>query len=152
MLEERFGLAAHVEQRRRPTYALRVARADGTLGPALRQAPVDCGSFFKLPSDAKARIPVPANDGPRCGMRVSATQMLSGGVSMAILAANLRSDAGRVVIDETGLTGDYEFTLETSPEVSIFTAVREQLGLTLEPGDAMLPVLVVDRISPPTAN
>jgi len=152
MLGERFGLVAHLEQRRHPTYALRVAHGDGTLGASIRRAPVDCTSFSRLSADAKAETPAPSNGGPRCGMRVNDTQMLSGGITMGILAGNLRGPAGRVVIDETDLAGEYEFTLNMSPDVSVFTAVREQLGLTLEPSEALLPVLVVDGIHPPTAN
>ena len=71
---------------------------------------------------------------------------------MSRLAGNLRSRAGRDVIDETGLPGDYEVLLEFGGDVSIFTALREQVGLTLEPGRSPLPVLIVDHIEPPTPD
>jgi uncharacterized protein (TIGR03435 family) len=35
---------------------------------------------------------------------------------------------------------------------SIFTAVREQLGLRLEPGKARVPVLVIDSVEAPTED
>lgn len=42
-LENRFRLKAHIEQRSTPVYALVVARADGRLGPAVKEsAAVDC--------------------------------------------------------------------------------------------------------------
>jgi len=152
MLEDRFRLVAHLEDRKHETYALRMARTDGILGPQIHRAPVDCSGFFKLPAEEQAKVPATTNAGPRCGTRVSRGELLSGGITMTVLAANLRGQAGRVVIDETGLIGDFEVTLNTSDDASIFTALREQLGLTLEPSEALLPVLVVDRIVPPAEN
>ena len=152
VLADRFKLTARVERQERPTYALRLARTDGALGRNLRRAPVDCGTFFKLPDDQRAAVPAPGSGGPRCGMMVSSARILSGGTTMIRLAGNLRSSAGREVIDETGLTGDYEFALEFGGDVSVFTAVREQLGLTLEPSRSPLPVLIVDRIEYPTPD
>ena len=87
---------------------------------------------------------------------------------MAQLAQNLtgwtRNDLGRTIVDHTGLTGRYSFSLNWTPDTappsnaldtgggpSIFTAVQEQLGLRLEPGRAPVEVLVVDyaeRASP----
>ncbi len=67
---------------------------------------------------------------------------------------------GRVVVDRTGLTGDYEFTLRYAPDgrttssdvPSLFTALEEQLGLKLVPDRAPLQVLVIDRIDRPTPD
>jgi uncharacterized protein (TIGR03435 family) len=36
--------------------------------------------------------------------------------------------------------------------VSVFTAVQEQLGLKLEPGKALVPMLVIDHIEKPSEN
>jgi uncharacterized protein (TIGR03435 family) len=73
-------------------------------------------------------------------------------MTMSRFADNLSGRAGRVVVDETGLPGDYEITLEFAPDVSVFTAVREQLGLTLESSRGLVPVLVVDRVERPTPD
>jgi len=151
LLADRFKLVAHVEYMDRDTYALRVARS-GVPGPQMKRTPVGCAEFSKLSPEDKAAIPPPVNGAPRCGTMVSDRRMLSGGITMDILAANLSSRAGRVVINETSLSGHYELTLELGPDVSVFTAVREQLGLTLEPSRAALPVLIVDRIEPPTPD
>jgi uncharacterized protein (TIGR03435 family) len=71
---------------------------------------------------------------------------------------------GRPVIDKTGLTGLYSFTLNWSPQrlnaasspdptgPSLFSALREQLGLRLEPAKAPVPIVVIDAVSPPTPN
>jgi uncharacterized protein (TIGR03435 family) len=87
---------------------------------------------------------------------------------MATLARSITAAAGRVVIDGTGLAGDYEFTLRYSParpigapddtstpatdSPTIFTALREQLGLKLEPEQGPLEILTIDRIERPTPD
>jgi bla regulator protein blaR1 len=152
LLADRFMLSARVEQQDRPTYALKLARADKSLGPNLRPAPVACAEFGKLSADKQSVVPAPASNAPRCGTMVSSARMVSGGMTMSRFADNLSGRAGRVVVDETGLPGDYEITLEFAPDVSVFTAVREQLGLTLESSRGLVPVLVVDRVERPTPD
>jgi len=152
LLGDRFKLKARVEQQDRPTYALKLARADKPFGPNLRRAPIDCADFVKLPAEKQSAVPAPSNNGRRCGTMVNSAGMVSGGISMKRLADNLSGRAGRTVVDETGLPGDYELTLEFAPDVSIFTAVREQLGLTLDASRGLLPVLIVDQVERPTPD
>jgi uncharacterized protein (TIGR03435 family) len=143
MLAQRFNLQARVETRVRPVYALTLARPDGRLGPNLR------------PSKCTERD---AGQTP-CAARFGRGVISAGGFSMEWLAMNLRSGAGRVVVDRTGLTGDFDFTLEyafgsPSPEnapdgPSLFTALEEQLGLKLEASQASVPVVGVERIARP---
>ena len=81
---------------------------------------------------------------------------------METVSQVLTPQAGRPVIDRTGLTGMYNVLLKWRPSlstdtpaddaVSIFTAVQEQLGLRLESGTAPLDVVVVERIERPTEN
>lgn len=79
---------------------------------------------------------------------------------------------GRPVIDRTGLTGLYDFSLQWddapgreggvpgldtpgapgTEHGSIFTAIQEQLGLRLEPQRAPIDVIVVDRMERPSQN
>lgn len=74
--------------------------------------------------------------------------------------------SGRIVLDETGLKGMYDWTLvwtplQADPQAgaaadpngpSLFSALRDQLGLKLEPKKEMLDVLVVDHAERPTEN
>jgi uncharacterized protein (TIGR03435 family) len=72
----------------------------------------------------------------------------------------------RLVVDETGLKGRYDFVLSgvtmgpagvnaSAPEentTSIFTALREQLGLKLEPRKVPVEILVIDHVERPSPN
>jgi uncharacterized protein (TIGR03435 family) len=92
-------------------------------------------------------------------------------VSFALMVAQF---VDRPVIDRTGLTGFYDYTLKWTPEravgasvlglpptppppadpdaPNIFTALQEQLGLKLEAGRGPVEVVVIDRIEKPTLD
>jgi uncharacterized protein (TIGR03435 family) len=169
LFTERMKVVAHVEQRERDTFALVLARSDGRLGPQLEPSTLDCSP--KLPGTSPAPSPPPpANDSDylnRCGGMFGNGIMVSGSTTMDRLVFSFAGVAGRQVFDRTGLKGNYAFTLKYSPPRApgasqdaplpddapeFFTALREQLGLTLQPEKAMLPVLVIDRIERPTEN
>jgi uncharacterized protein (TIGR03435 family) len=81
-------------------------------------------------------------------------------------------DDRRPVEDRTGLAGTFEFDLEWTPDrpspprpadappappidpngASIFTALREQLGLKLEPSKSQIDIVVVDHAEQPTSD
>ena len=86
---------------------------------------------------------------------------------IAVFANVLSDNLHRAVIDKTGLTGKYDFTLKwardddsVSPNAdsatdagpAIFTAVEEQLGLKLQPAKGPVEVLVVDHVEQPSEN
>jgi uncharacterized protein (TIGR03435 family) len=137
LLVERFRLKFHRETRELTVGALSVAKG----GPKLK---------------AKAEgegIGMNTDRGPR-SWRAIAT-----GTSMELLASYLGNRLGRIVVDQTGLTGSYDFTLEwapddapDSPAPSLVTALREQLGLRLEPQKAPVEILVIDSIARPSGN
>ena len=66
----------------------------------------------------------------------------------------------RVVVDETGLSGNWDLDLTFVYQVqdangdgpSLFTALEEQLGLKLESGRAQVDVIVIDRLERPTPD
>jgi len=158
LLEERFRLVSHRETRELPSYALVVARADGQLGPQLKAATVDC---MALAAARRAGTAPPLAPGarPPCGMRGGGGRLVGGSIPMSDLAATVSGWAGRRVVDDTGLTGGFDFDFSFSPEASadssgpsLFTALQEQLGLKLEPRRVATDVLVVDSIERPTPD
>jgi uncharacterized protein (TIGR03435 family) len=160
LLAERFTLAVHNETRERPVYALLLARDDRRFGPQLQKSATDC---------ATAKGP----DG--CGSSVGPGFIRSRGRTMAQLAESLSmltntgSSLNRLIVDRTGLEGQYDVTLKFTPDnipggnvpgfprvdpngPSIFTALQEQLGLKLDSQRAPVDVLVVDRAERLTEN
>jgi uncharacterized protein (TIGR03435 family) len=166
LLEDRFKLKAHRETRELPIYELVVARADRRLGPEMRKPAADCDAAIA------AGIPPPRQLGepPPCGLMGGPARTLAGGATMQQLAANLTGRLERRVVDKTGLTGRFAFTLAFTPDrmptevpppgippidpngPSLFTALQEQLGLKLEPAKAPVDVLVVDSVDHPTED
>lgn len=64
-----------------------------------------------------------------------------------------------MVSNDTGLGGEYDFTLEwvqdvsaDDPGPSLFTALREQLGLRLVSAETLAPVIVIEHIERPSDN
>jgi uncharacterized protein (TIGR03435 family) len=149
LLAERFGVLTHNESREMAVFVMRLVRRDGGLASGLRASVEDCTTL----AAAQARLP--------CGLDVQlAAGVVTGrGVSIPQLARNLMNAVGRVVVDETGLSGAYDLELRFAPEqapdpsaASLFTAMQEQLGLKLEPGRAPISVLVIDRATRPAAD
>jgi uncharacterized protein (TIGR03435 family) len=70
------------------------------------------------------------------------------------------AECDRVVVDRTGLSGEYDFKLDwtedsgqgvpsDAPLPGLFTALREQLGLELKPDKAPVEVVIVETASEP---
>ena len=79
--------------------------------------------------------------------------------NMGRLVEILGGYVGNVVTNDTGLGGEYDFTLEwvqdagsDAPGPSLPTALREQLGLRLVSAEKPAPVVVIDRIERPSEN
>lgn len=150
LLRERFKLLVRREARDMPAYFLTSARNDKRLGPRLRTSAIHCNN-----PQAKAAAPefVAGTERPSCGVRTTPVSFRAGGVLLLRLVENLTQNTGRPVIDRTGLTGTFDIELEwDGVGPSIFTALKEQLGLTLEPGRTPIDVLVIAAASLPTDN
>ena len=172
LLADRFKLVAHEETRDQPVYVLRLDRSDGKLGPQLRPSTVDCAAMRGANRGGPPPGPPSRGQAPACGAMFGPGRMMSGGTPIEMLANGLSRLVSRVVIDRTGLTGNYESTLEFTPDQSqmppgglppgvpgppvdgpsLFTALREQLGLKLESDHAPVRVLIIDSIEQPTPD
>jgi uncharacterized protein (TIGR03435 family) len=145
VLAQRFALRCHFETKELPVYNLVVAKGGAKLKPT--------------PSDAKTKGSLDLNG------RNRENRVEGKGVTMEPVAVMLTQSLGRTVIDKTGLSGLFDFTLAftSDPDAdspandgpsgpSIFTALEEQLGLRLEPAKGPVPVLLVDSIARPSEN
>ena len=173
LLAERFNLKMHAERRELPIYALILARDDGKLGAQLRPAAVDCAAVQAARRGGPP--PTPPQPGERlpCGIRIGPGQMSGGSLPLSQLATLLAPSVQRVVVDRTGLSGNFDFDLTWTPDQipqgpppagapglppidpngpSILTAVQEQLGLKLDSTRGPVDVLVVDNVEPPTPD
>ena len=86
-------------------------------------------------------------------------QLIGQGVPIGPLLWHLSRLLHRTILDETGLSSTYDFTLqlpsETSPEFSepaTSAAMEQQLGLKLEPQELPMEVLVIDHVEKPLEN
>jgi uncharacterized protein (TIGR03435 family) len=152
LLEERFKLVTHREQRELRFYALVPARADRRLGPFLQPVAESCESA--LGKDA-ARSKFPQRSGPGGGGGIVGCGNLSE------LAALLGMVMDSPVSDATDRSGDFIFELVSGPprpptadsgETPFTQAIQEQLGLKLESRRGPADVLVIDSVSQPTEN
>lgn len=106
-------------------------------------------------------------------------ELTSQGTPVALLNTQLALRLGRTVLDKTGLTGNFAYSLRYTPDADeearlhanglpepkdgqaspassyaappLFTAIQEQLGLKLEPKTDRVPVLVIDHVEQPSA-
>ena len=171
LLAERFKLVVHPETKNSPIYALILARSDGRLGTELKKSETDCAAVFGAGRGRGAMPPLPQPGDPmRCGIRIGPGNMAVGGSTLAQFANSLGMFAGRVVLDKTGLTGNYDINLTWTPDQmpnrppgapdlpanadgpSLFTAVQEQLGLKLDAQRGPVEMLVIDRAEKPVEN
>ena len=159
LLEERFQLALHEESETVSVWALVIDRDDRRLGPQMRPSAMKCepGASQGVPT----ALPTSSET---CGVRGTRGSLSGKAASVGSLLAPLEAALNAPVIDHTGLTERFDFELKWGPladpladpwlgeGLSIFTAVREQLGLRLraEKGDGS--VLVIDRVERPTPN
>ncbi|HLH19104.1 MAG TPA: TIGR03435 family protein [Bryobacteraceae bacterium] len=173
LLAERFHLAVHYEDRELPVLAFVLAKF-GRLGPQLQRHRADspcpteapdtsapgivngrppfCNGIYPLPPKVPGRL--------RFGGR---------NVNLGLIADTFSAGVGlgRPMVDGTGLTGTFDFTLEWTPErrggitaevepdssgPSFAEALREQLGIKLESQKRPIRVLVLDRVERPEEN
>jgi uncharacterized protein (TIGR03435 family) len=142
MLADRFQLTMHHAQKMIPVYALLIDKG----GPKFKESGPDSPHGMNMHS-------APEGDG---------MEIVFEGREMSLLAGEFSNINGsdRPVFDETGLKGTYDFKLDwdipragrESSLPTIFTAMRDQLGLRLEPKTEPVDVLVIDHVEKPSEN
>jgi uncharacterized protein (TIGR03435 family) len=157
LLAERFKLVVHRETREVPVYALVVGRR----GPKLHHSDPSRGEVIN-----------PLTSTGAGGTELKSGHLVFKDESMSDFAwalSRMNATGDRVVLDNTGLNGTYDFELTFEPsqrlpgaEVpgaatsiegpSIFDAVQEQLGLKLESKNAPVEFFIIDHVERPSAN
>ena len=154
LLTDRFQLTFHRESKELPVYALTVAKG----GPKLKESTAPAGALPELINTI-----FPEEHG---GVRVL---LPARNASMPQFTAMMqRAVLDRTVLDRTGLSGNYDFDLEWTPDEnqfggnlprsveptkpSLFVAIQEQLGLRLEATRGLVSALVIDRVARPSEN
>lgn len=157
LLADRFGLKLHKGTKQGPDYELVVAKG----GPKIKPVGEDDPGIIK----GKDGQPV------KGGMiRFMSGKFVAQQTTLGALASMLSQsqDVGRPVLDKTGLTGKYSFTLNWSPTLSlpdglksppqnedaasVFTALEDDLGLKLVSSTGTQETLVVEQVNRPSAN
>ncbi len=165
LLAERFNLRIHRETKELPVYSLIFAKS---------------GSKLQVTKTVDPNPKAPGPPASRGGPSIRSSSNGNGPVtvtalhcSTADLASFLTSRVARPVLDKTGLTGRYDFTLQFAQDdiavlgsssgaaplstadpggASVFTAVQEQLGLKLESGKGPVEIIVIDHVERPSGN
>jgi uncharacterized protein (TIGR03435 family) len=151
LLADRFKLAFHRDKKELPVYALVVGKAGSKLTKSAGDPNGLPGMFFTKIGSLQNR-------------NANMTDF-AGVMQTAVL--------DRPVVDQTGISGRYDFTLTWTPDESqfgglgvkvppptddasappgLFTAIQEQLGLKFESTKAAVEVFVVDRAEKPSEN
>jgi uncharacterized protein (TIGR03435 family) len=173
LLEDRFRVKVHRETKEGNVYDLTVAKS----GLKMQATPSDSCVPFTLSKD---RPVIPA-DQKTCGWQRSRPGLRTGigitladppGVPLQGLAGQLSTIVDKPVINRTGLAGSFDIHLQWTPEdanpaapgdptqptilpetgPTIFTALREQLGLELKPAKGPITVLIIDTVDHPSEN
>jgi len=177
LLKERFGLVMHHESKEFQVDLMTLAKG----GLKIRKTDLDPNAEPFTPAGVTNGKDGPIMNGTGSILTIFAgtsgptARMTAKGLSLPEVAQRLGQYLHHPVIDQTGLAGKYDFTLEFTPDLSgmplppgapapsadspsepassIAFAVEKQLGLKLTAGKSKLDVIVVDYVEKiPTEN
>lgn len=151
LLEDRFKLRVRTERREMPVLELLLARSDGQVGPNLH----DCSNAQDKTGISSSEKPFTAPPGGAVAAGDCASLAAVANMASTMLQA--------LVVDKTGLTGEWRYDIYFGPDLasqvsanpgvpSFIGALREQLGLKLERARGLIDVLVIDSVQQPTEN
>jgi uncharacterized protein (TIGR03435 family) len=156
LLAERFSLRVRFEPRPQRVYALVRATGKPKPGVTLRPTETEC-----------------ARNSAGCGLGGGAGRMVLRGAPLDLVVFALAEAVGRPVINQTGLEGLWDGSLEWAPSpeetqavfggqagdardpqagASIFTAIEEQFALKLQDARAPIETLVITHAELPSPN
>jgi len=139
LLAERFKLKFHTESKEVPVLIVSLGKAAPKLTAPKEGEEHSLKIVHQMDPDQKT-----------VSYRVIATRF-----SLAQLNETFARQLGRVIVDQTGLQGDFDFTLELTPDESrpnpldpslLITAMREQLGFTVKSQKGPVDFLVIDSV------
>ena len=143
LLQERFKLILHKDTKTLSVYAITGAKT----GPKIMQS---------ADQDAMGDQTFTQWNTQQVVLRVTSSTMAEFASVLQMMVLD------KPVVDQTWLTGKYDFLLKWSPDDAptsdantlpeIYTAIQEQLGLKLLPTKAPAEVLVIDHVERPSAN
>ena len=153
LLADRFQLKFHFEKRDLSAYAIRIAKTGAKITRSLDDPKGIPGWFF--------------------GRNASGMTMTFRNAPLSQVAALLQNSMDKPVVDQSGLSERYDFTLTFTPDAAqatrlggppppaadnpdaapdLFAAFQQQLGLKLEPTRAPVDVMVIDKVEKPSEN
>ncbi len=162
LLADRFKLRMHTEMREKPVYALTVIKG----GPKMTPAKDATGGAHVNPSPG-SMTPEELHRGLIVRAKGRGFEMTVKGMTLETFVDALmmqKETDGKSVVNQTGLTGAYDFTLVWGPEETaapdsgeaagpeeppLMTAIQQQLGLKLVPSKGPAEVLVIDHVAKP---
>ena len=113
LLRERFKMVSRMDVRELPIFILVRSRPDAPLPSTLRRSATDCAELLAA---AKSGTPLPPSSRILCGAQRRPVGVSVGGMTMAQVSAEVLSpEAGRLVVDRTGLEGAFDFDLDFIP-------------------------------------
>ena len=137
LLTERFHLILHQEKKELPVYVIVLGKAAPKLLPA---------------KDGETQS-IQAKAVRDADQKIASYHLVATRFSIAQLAETFARQMGRVFVDETGLKGEFDFTMDLrlsdsesgamDPSV-LMRAIREELGLTLKAQKSLVDYLVID--------
>jgi len=165
LLEDRFQLKTHYEMRELPVYNLVVGKNGSKLTRSEDQTPPNPKTPMGPTPFSDPRKAMPRGSFSASGIEV--TTMAGNAVPLSRMVAALQTWMERPIIDNTNLTGLFDFKVDfTTPCGIIFacgptdstpigpslSSALDQLGLRLESAKAPVDLLVIDSVSKPTEN
>ena len=153
LIAERFNLVLHQETKLLPAYVLRVTSDGPKLHPATPGDTYPSGLKDMYGKGHAGLIEFDFQKGKLVFQGVPISKLAK------LLATAAPQHLDRIVVDDTGLSGKYDFVVgwtptatEGTPDPSLVKALEDQLGLTLEAKDAVIPVVVVDHADQPASD